>query len=105
MRTLLECQNVNVFESMFKNYVETLKSDPNSRNLGESINQRYGKQCLGLYYVKDIPLSSKTIHLEVLDRIFHIFAERVGSADGYRSFTDENGEIQKCLGSALCNKI
>ncbi|CAL1285296.1 unnamed protein product [Larinioides sclopetarius] len=71
MRTLLECQNANVFESMFKNYVETLKADPSSRNLGESINQRYGKHAhLWAYcYRKDIPLSTN-IHLEVLHRIF-----------------------------------
>ncbi|KAF8770302.1 hypothetical protein HNY73_017849 [Argiope bruennichi] len=71
VRSLLECQNVNVFESMFRNFVETLKADPNSRNLGISISQRYGKNVhLWAYcYRKDIPLSTN-IQLEVLHRTF-----------------------------------
>ncbi|GBN37925.1 hypothetical protein AVEN_224154-1 [Araneus ventricosus] len=71
MRTLLECQNKNVFDSMFKNYIETLQSDPQSRNLGNFIMQKYGNnaEMWAYCYRKDIPLSTN-IHLEVMHRTF-----------------------------------
>ncbi|GFQ88404.1 uncharacterized protein TNCT_317511 [Trichonephila clavata] len=71
MRMLLECQNKNVFESMFKSYIESLQTDVQSKNLGNFILQKYGNnpEMWAYCYRKDIKLSTN-IHLEVMHRTF-----------------------------------
>ncbi|GIY05046.1 c2H2-type domain-containing protein [Caerostris darwini] len=71
MRMLLECQNRNVFDSMFKKYIDGLMQDGQSKNLGNFILQKYGSnaEMWAYCYRKDIKLSTN-IHLEVMHRTF-----------------------------------
>ncbi|XP_042909538.1 uncharacterized protein [Parasteatoda tepidariorum] len=71
MRTLLECQNENVFTCMFKNFVESLQKDPTAKKLGDFIQNKYGSntEMWALCYRKEVNLSTN-IHLEVMHRTF-----------------------------------
>ncbi|KAG8177326.1 hypothetical protein JTE90_018352 [Oedothorax gibbosus] len=69
MRLLLECQNKDVFDTMFKNFLDTLSQDATSKNTGSFIAQKYGtcKELWAYSYHRDIKLGS-IIQLEALHR-------------------------------------
>lgn len=71
MRMLLECQNQTVFQCMLENFIETLRNDPDSKDLGNIVKNHYApnSEIWAYCFRKEIDLATN-IHLEIMHRTF-----------------------------------
>lgn len=71
MRMLLECQNETVFRCMLENFIESLRNDPDSKDLSTILKNHYAPnaEIWAYCYRKEIDLGTN-IHLEIMHRTF-----------------------------------
>lgn len=71
MRMLLECQNQTVFQCMLENFIESLRNDPDSKDLSTIVRNHYAPnaEIWAYCFRKEIDLGTN-IHLEIMHRTF-----------------------------------